>query len=170
MIESTDHGDGTDRDGEDGEGTANRAVTAWHLVPTAPAGTVPVRWTDLKTMRRRIDELERERDRLAARLEQSRERRRRTVGRYERLLGRRPGTETTRPRVATTADGDAGAGAGRWRVAGDGAEGGDESAPTVAADGGFEGGPNRGAASDSAGEVGPLSRLVGTVVGLFSRE
>jgi len=164
MTEHTDHG------GHEGEATAGEVQT-WHLVPTAPAGTVPVEWSDLRAMRRRIDDLERERERLEARLEQSRERRRRTVERYERLLDRRPGTETTRPRVTGDDDGRP----GRCRAtAEDGNESDGPSTPTVAADGGVDGtvsgpGPRDERVSEDATARGPLSRLVAAVVGVVSR-
>ncbi len=159
MTEHTDDGDGHDRDDGEGEATASE-VTAWHLVPTASAGTVPVEWTDLKTMRRRIDELERERDRLAARLEQSRERRRRTVERYEQLLDRRSDAETTRPQVTADTDG----GVGRWRAT----DGSEAATPAVAADGGFDGAPAPDTGEDGTAG-GPLSRLFGALAGLVSR-
>lgn len=163
MTEHTDHGDGHDRATHaDGDRTRGRdgesEVTAWHLVPTAPPGTVPVEWRDLRAMRQRIDELETERDRLEARLEQSRVRRRRTVERYERLLDRRPGTETTRPRVRAADD----AGTGRWR-----ATESEASTPEVAPDGGFQKGPRE--ETGDAPSAGVLSRLVAALAGLVSR-
>jgi|APHM01.1.fsa_nt_gi hypothetical protein len=174
MTEHTDHGDGHDR-ARDGDGDRDRGgdaesesesegaseATTWQPVSTAPAGTVPVRWTDLTAMRRRIDELEQERNHLAARLDQSRERRRRTVERYERLLERRPGAETARTR-GRTADATE---AGRWRVTENKSD--TDATPAVAADGGFE---ERGQErTEDTQSAGPLSRLVGALVEFVSR-
>jgi hypothetical protein len=112
MGDTADHTDSAD------DRAATADGTAWQRVPAASGETVPVRWSDLKAMRRRIDALEREVAALEGELTGSRERRRRVVDRYEALLDRRGreawgetvprsgGTATAAERVVATDGGD----------------------------------------------------------------
>jgi len=99
MSDSTDQESDRTTDGDAGA----REVTAWRSVPAAPGETVPVRWTDLRAMRRRIDALEREVAELEGELTRSHARRRRVVERYEALLDRRDAWGETVPRSGGTA-------------------------------------------------------------------
>ncbi|PSQ38554.1 hypothetical protein BRD10_03920 [Halobacteriales archaeon SW_12_71_31] len=113
MGDAADHTDSAD---DDRAATADG--TAWQRVPAASGETVPVRWSDLKAMRRRIDTLEREVAALEGELTSSRERRQRVVDRYETLLDRRGreawgetvprsgGTATATERAVATDGGD----------------------------------------------------------------
>ena len=98
MSDTADHTDSAD---DDRAATADG--TTWQRVPAASGETVPVRWGDLKAMRRRIDTLEREVTALEGELTSSRERRRRVVDRYEALLDRREAWGETVPRSGGTA-------------------------------------------------------------------
>jgi len=98
MSDTTDHTDSVDE-----ERAATADGTAWQRVPAAAGETVPVRWSDLTAMRRRIDRLEREVAALEGELTRSHARRRRVVERYETLLDRRETWGETVPRSGETA-------------------------------------------------------------------
>lgn len=118
MSVNTDHhkadgGETVGSDGADAAGPPREATEAdWRSVPpVGEEGTVAVEWSDLREMRGRIDDLEREVDRLEAELAAANRQREATIDRYERLLEKHRGTTEE-----TTTEGGGGvlARVGRW--------------------------------------------------------